>query len=296
SSIVNAIALVSNTLILAFVLLAPASGDDVNLCMLGLANVVCMALPLLAATIVVFKGNSLGCRVDFRGFKWRYAKESMSTGLVILFLQLTWVVVATTHPLLISILRGPSEVVEFQIYYKVYYTIGAIAAIALVPIWSAVTKAQAEGNYDWIIGMYRKYLLLLPLVVVAVCVASISFIQVGFDVWLGDRTILVNWSYVVVMTLFAVVFVLQNVNASIGNGLSFFTVQVVCMGLGAVAMIPLASFLCALTGSWIGVVLASIAAIMPFQVVEPIACVRYLQKLKSKSCSKGARKDTGRVI
>ncbi len=41
------------------------------------------------------------------------------------------------------------------------------------------------------------------------------------------------------MSALAVTLVLQNVNASIGNGLSFFRVQVILMGLAAVLMIPL---------------------------------------------------------
>ena len=279
SSVVNVLGLISNALILAFISIVPGSSDEMNLIMLSFANVVCMVLPVAAATVVVFQKEMLGVKVNWRIFDWVCAKRTLSTGLVILMLQVAWMVVASTHSLLISLFRSPSEVVEYQIYYKVYYTLGSIAAIALVPIWSAVTMAAAQKRYRWIISIYRKCLL-LALGVGVVCAVSAPFVQIGFDLWLGDNSIPVNLWYVMVMSLFSVVFVLQNVNASIGNGLSYFKVQLLLMGIAAVLMIPLSWVLCNGLGSWIGVVLAMVLAILPFQIVEPIACIGYLRKLE----------------
>ena len=285
SSVVNALGLVSNALILAFVLVAPNVGDEANLLMLGFANVACMLLPPAAATVVVFRKNLLGVKVRWRYFEWAHARRTLSTGLVILVLQVAWMIVASTHSLLISLFRSPAEVVEYQIYYKVYYTLGSVAAIALVPIWSAVTAAAAQGRYEWVVSTYKRCLL-LALAVGAVCLATAPFVQVGFDLWLGSDSIPVNPSYVLVMSLFSVAFVLQNVNASIGNGLSYFKVQLLLMGLAAALMAPLSYALCNIAGSWIGVIAATVLVILPFQIVEPIACVRHLRKLERDNVEK----------
>lgn len=281
SFVVNTLSLASNSLILAFILVMPGVGDETNLIMLGFVNVACMVAPPAVATAVVFGRRLLGFNIDWRSFEWKFAKSTLSTGLVILFLQVAWMIVASTHSLLISLFRDPSEVVEYQIYYKVYYTIGSFAAIALVPIWSAVTLAQAQGRYRWVVRTYRKCLLLSGVVGLA-CLVTAPFIQVGFDLWLGDRSVQVDNLYILVMSVFAVAFVLQNVNASIGNGLSYFRVQVVLMGLAAVLMVPLSASFCAVLGSWIGVILATVVAIAPFQIVEPFACIRYLRRLEAK--------------
>lgn len=281
SSVVNALSLASNALILVFISVAPVHGDDQCLIFLATVNVACMALPLLVASAIVFGRSLLGCRVNFREFSWKLARESLSTGLAILFLQLAWAVVATTHSLLISLFRDPSEVVELQVYYKVYYTLGSVAAIALVPVWSAVAMAQAQGRFRWIVVTYQRCLL-LSLAVALVCLVTAPFVQTGFDIWLGDESIAVDMSCVAVMSAFSVMFVLQNVNSSIGNGLSYFRVQVVCMGIGAAAMVPLAHLFCSVLDSWIGVVVATIVAIAPFQVAEPIACMRYLRRCEEE--------------
>lgn len=289
SSVVNALGLVSNTLILAFILVVPGSNDESNLLMLGLANVACMILPPMVATVIVFRKNLLGAKVSWSSFEWIYAKRTLSTGLVILVLQVTWMIVASTHSLLISLFRDPSEVVEYQIYYKVYYTLGSIAAIALVPIWSAVTMAAAQGRYGWIISTYKRCLL-LALGVGAVCLVSAPFVQFGFDLWLGDSSVPVNLWYVAIMSLYSVAFVLQNVNTSIGNGLSYFKVQLLLMGIAAILMVPLSWALCNALGGWIGVVLATVLAILPFQFVEPVACIRHLRKLgQSKMVGKNQK-------
>lgn len=279
SSVVNALGLISNALILAFILIVPGSNDEKNLLMLGFANVACMALPPLVATMVVFRKKLLGVKVCWRSFEWTYAKQTLSAGLVILVLQVAWMIVASTHSLLISLFRSPNEVVEYQIYYKVYYTLGSVAAIALVPIWSAVTMAAAQGRYSWIVSNYKRCLL-LAVGVGVVCLASAPMAQIGFDLWLGSDSIPVNPLYVMTMSLFSVMFVLQNVNASIGNGLSYFKVQLLLMGFAAIMMVPLSHALCNALNSWIGVVLAMIFAILPFQIVEPIACIKHLRKLE----------------
>lgn len=289
SSVVNALGLVSNALILAFVLVAPNAGDEANLLMLGFANVACMLLPPAVTTVVVFRRNLLGVKVCWRYFEWAHARHTLTTGIVILVLQVAWMIVASTHSLLISLFRSPTEVVEYQIYYKAYYTLGSIAAIALVPIWSAVTAAAAQERYEWVVSTYKRCLF-LALAVGAVCLVTAPFVQLGFNLWLGSDSIPVNSSYVLVMSLFSVAFVLQNVNASIGNGLSYFKVQLLLMGLAATLMVPLSYVLCIITNSWIGVIAAAVLAILPFQIVEPMACIRHLRKLerdKAKNCGKG---------
>lgn len=201
--------------------------------------------------------------------------------------------VASTHSVLISLLRGPEEVVEYQLYFKVFSTLSSLAAIALAPVWSAVTAAAAEGRYDWIRRVYAKGAL-LALGVGAICAVVAPFLQLGFDVWLGGESIRVDGLCTFSMSALAVTLVLQNVNASIGNGLSFFRVQVILMGLAAVLMIPLSGALCLLTGSWAGVVLAMVVATAPFQIIEPVACLRHLRSLEAGAAA--ARPRAGRSV
>ena len=76
-------------------------------------------------------------------------------------------------------------------------------------------------------------------------------------------------------------FILHSAIGSISNGLSKFKIQNIFMGLAAVLMIPLSYVFAKLTGSWIGIMLATIVSILPYEIIQPIWTSRYLsRKLK----------------
>ena len=79
------------------------------------------------------------------------------------------------------------------------------------------------------------------------------------------------------------VFVLHNVNTSIGNGLSYFKVQMIWMTLAAAVFVPLSWVLVQLTGSWIGIVLANILAMLPYEVLAPIKTMGWLRKKQEET-------------
>ena len=83
--------------------------------------------------------------------------------------------------------------------------------------------------------------------------------------------------------LSSVIFVLHSVNTSIGNGLSYFSIQMIWMTFAAMVFIPLAFLFVKALGSWIGVVLAAVVAMMPYEVIAPIYTFRYLNRLEKNN-------------
>ncbi|EQI14794.1 UNVERIFIED_ORG: putative membrane protein [Clostridioides difficile F501] len=279
SFVVNLLLLVSNTAILMFLLLCNAASDDGALILLSFVHIVCLNLPLLIM-FFVFLRSSRYFSIRKSYCSWSSAKESLSIGVVVLYLQCVWMVVSALHPILITQFVSADAVVEYQVYYKIYFTIASLAGLALLPIWSAVTKAKSEKRIDWIVGIYKKSLWLAA-VVLCVCVATAPFLQVVFDIWLGADSMTVNGFYVIAMSAFACVFALHNVNSSIQNGLNYFKLQIVCMTVGAVLLIPLAAWLSSALNSWIGVVIASTISLLPYQIAAPVFGFRYLKRLKA---------------
>ena len=49
-----------------------------------------------------------------------------------------------TNPFLISFFIDPQQVVEYQIYSKIFLIMGTLYMLALTPLWSAVTKAKYD--------------------------------------------------------------------------------------------------------------------------------------------------------
>ena len=284
SAVVNFLALITNVIILLCLLIVPSRDIESNLITMSWINVVAVNVPYIVCTILIFtKGELKGAGPSLKAFSKKYVKQIFNVGISLLWLQIVFMIVSSTNEFLISYLTELRYVVEYQAYYQVFKTAAIVVALALTPIWSAVTKAQIEKNYKWIKKVYYVFLGISALCLLGeICL--IPILQWGMNIWLGENTIIVKPIFAVIFALSSTLFVLHNVNTSIGNGLSFFKVQMIWMTVAAVVFIPCAALFVQVFHSWIGVVFASIVAMLPYEVLSPIFTLRYLNNLDQ--CSK----------
>ena len=277
SAFTNLLGLFSNVIILTYVSLAPSAGLASNLITLAVVHVLAVNLPLLLATVVVF-AKALGkCRPSLRLFGKDQAKEIMTLGGIFFWVQMMYMVITTTDEFLIAWLTGPERVVEYQIYNRLFTLPGLAFTLALTPIWSAVTKAFAEGRYDWIKKLY-KLLRWLALAAIACEFGLIPFLQFAINIWLGERAIQVNTVHALIFAAYASAFVWNGALSSIANGVGELKTQSICFTLGAIIKVPVAGVFVALLDSWIGVVLADFVAVSLYCVLQPIRLNWFLNK------------------
>ncbi len=276
SAMVNLLALSSNVIILIALIFAPAKDISSNLITMSIINVVAANLPYVVTTIVVFSSILKDSIPSLRSFSRKYVHEIWNIGMSLLWLQIVFMVVSSCNEFLITSFTDPANVVEYQAYYKIFKTAAMIVSLALTPIWSAVTKAQAQNNYKWILKIYKIFLIGTAACFVAeLCI--IPFLQFGMNLWLGQGVIEVKNMYAVVFVFSSVIFVLHNVNTAIGNGLSYFKIQMIWMTVAAVVFVPLSYFIVRVTGSWIGVVIANVLSMLPYEVLAPIFTIKLLK-------------------
>ena len=280
SAIVNSLSLLSTLMILGLVSNAPLSNLEQNLITMSWINVIAVNTPLLIVTIIVFTTTLKNCRPSFKQYKNKYALEIIKIGGILLWLQVVFMVISSTNEFLIAHLTNSSSVVEYQVYNKIFNSISSLFSLTLVPIWSAVTKAQAEKNYLWIKKL-SNILLLMPVIACIIMLAIVPFLQVLVNLWLGGSSIEVEVIYAIIFAIANSIFILHNVNTSLGNGMSYFRIQIIWMTFAAVVNIPFSYLLVQITGGWIGVVLANIISLLPFEILAPIYFNRYIEK-----CSK----------
>ena len=283
SSINNLIGLFSTLFIFIYVTFSNVGSISSNFMKLSIANTVLSNLPLLIGTVYIFMVPFKKMLPRIKYFKLDKAKEILKIGTILLWLQVVFMIIASTHAFLITNFRSPDEVVEYNIYYKVYYGILSIFYLSLTPIWSAVTKAQAKKDYKWI---YKLYIVLLVITIPFLIInfASLPFLQRFFDIWLKEKTIPVNNMYVISFILFNFFFAIHNVNTSIFNGLSDFKIQNIWMTFAAIIFIPLCYLFTTLFDNWIGVIVGSVICVIPYEVIQIILGIKKLNKLKNKEC------------
>lgn len=269
SAIVNLISLITNIIILIFIKILPSSTLEENIYRISWINVIAVNLPLVILTIIYFKVHLKGLSPKISFVRKDFIVELLKIGLSLLWLQLIFMVISSTNEFLISYFTTPDAVVEYQAYFKIFNSVATVFSLALTPIWSAVTKAQIEKRYIWIKKIYKLFLG-STCVCIALNFCIIPFLQKIFNVWLGDSMVIANVFYSAIFAVSSGIFILHNVNTSIGNGMSYFRIQMILMTLAAIVDIPLAYLFVQLTGGWIGVVIANIIALIPYEFLAPV--------------------------
>lgn len=281
SVVVNLMSLVSSTLIVIALVVIPSSTLDSNLYTMAFVNVAAMSIPYVVISFWVY-GKML--RKSFPRLKFynkNYVSDITKIGVSLLWLQIVFMIISSTNEFMISKFTLPDYVVEYQAYYKIFKTGSMVFALALTPIWSAVTKAQANNDFIWIKKIY-KFFLAASFICWLIMLAVIPFLQPLMDIWLGKGTIVVSILAGTAFAFSGTVFVLHNVNTSIGNGISYFRVQMIWMTFAAVIDIPFSYFMVQVTGSWIGIVIANVIALLPYEILAPIYTMKKLDmKIKN---------------
>lgn len=277
SAVVNLMSLISSALIVIALVTIPSSTMECNLYTMAIINVVAMCLPYIVVSFWVYGKAIKKSFPRLSYFNKNCVGDIAKIGISLLWLQLVFMMTSSTNEFLISNFTSPNYVVEYQAYYKIFKTGSMIFSLALTPIWSAVTKAQANYDFVWIKKIY-KFFLAASCVCLAIEIAIVPFLQSLMNIWLGEDSILVSTSAAIVFAFSGTIFVLHNVNTAIGNGISYFKTQMIWMTFAAVICIPL-SYLCVqITGNWIGVVIGTTLSIVPYELLAPIYTFRFINK------------------
>lgn len=285
SAAVNVLTLISTIIILLSVSFLPVGTIQENLLRMSWINAIAVNLPLLIATIFIFSTTLKKVIPKIQDFRINFAKEVLHIGVTLLWLQLIFMVISNTNEFLISHLTNPESVVQYQAYNKIFNTVSSILTLGLTPIWSAVTKAAGQNKYEWI----KKLNLILLLSTIGVLIFElllVPFMQPIVNTWLGRGIVSIRIKYSVIFAISNAIFFLHNVNTSFGNGMSFFKIQVIWMTFAAIVDIPLSYLFANVFGGWIGIIVANIVALLPFEVIQIIYFKRLInEKIQAnKAC------------
>jgi len=282
SSVNNFLHLCSTVISLICVLIIPSGNNDRNVIVMATVHLLAVIIPLIVATVVAFGGKELRNAIpSIKAFSKKHAKEVLSLGGTFLFVQLAYMVIINTNEFLITYLTSSEEVVNYQIYHKLFTLGGTVFSLALTPVWSAVTKAFTEKNFNWINSLYKK-LLLISGVGVLLEFLLVPFLQIFINLWLGEDAIKVNFSYGFAFAALGGLIILNGALSSIANGVGELKTQAIFFGIGAIAKVPLAWAFVRLMNSWIGVVLANVIALLIYCLVQPLWLKKYLDKNRNE--------------
>lgn len=277
----NLLNLISTVLMLLFLWVYTPTGEiGKDFITLSWVQAISGTLPLLVVTALVFGKELKSCLPSFHCFRWNKANDVLSLGFLFLLVQVVYMVITVTNEFIISYFFAPAFVVEYQIYFKLFSIVSSLVALALIPVWSAVTKAFVEKRYGWILKLIR-FLYGIAALSVLLQLAIIPFLDPILKLWLGSKAIDVDVSVALLFALMSCEMIWVSVLTSIANGLGKLKCQLYGFLFATVfkigAIVALASH-----ASWTIVVTATIIGLLPYCIVQPIVMNRQLKVLNKE--------------
>lgn len=279
SFINNLFNLLNNLLILIYISVYRSSNLSTNLINLSIVNILSTNIPLLIITVIVFKKELKQCSPNYKFYKSNYSKKILGLGGRFFFIQIMYMLITTTNEFLIVRLANPENVVEYQIYNRLFSLVSILFTLILTPIWSVVTKAISEKKYLWVEKLYNK-LIKMAFLGILLEVLLILILQNIIDIWLGKNKIVINYKYAFVFSISASIFIWNGVLSSIANGIEKLRTQIICFSIAAIVKIPLSILLVEYFKSWIGIVIVNIIIMLPYCILQPIVLNKYIKKMK----------------
>jgi O-antigen/teichoic acid export membrane protein len=183
-------------------------------------------------------------------------------------------IIANTNEFFITNLYGANYTMEYTFYYKIS-TIGImIISLALTPVWSAVTKAQAEKNWEWLRKLYR-YIKVGGIGILILQLLIVPIIPIFMDVWLGKGVIEVSYLTSLSFSLYGAIFTYAGMLSTIANGLAQMRAQTISYAIAIVLKILLIIFLAPVT-SWDFVIWVNILILLPYIVIQQRSLNKYM--------------------
>ncbi|ASA23804.1 lipopolysaccharide biosynthesis protein [Paenibacillus donghaensis] len=279
SAINNLITLITSASQFVFILFFKSVDIETNIKMLSVVFLLCVNLPLIVTTIIIFSTSLKGAFPSYKYLNKRIANGILQLGGMFFLNQIMYMLITGTNSLLITKFNVPESVVDYQIYYRLFSLPGMLFMLALTPLWSAITRACEERDVAWI-NKYFKLLHKFVIILIFLQFIMIPFLQLVINVWLGDNSITVEINKSLIFALFGSVFIYQSVLSTFACGIGEIKLQLFFYSVGVVFKLFFIVIGMSLFNDWIIVVLSDIVILLPYCFFQFIALKRHFSIMK----------------
>ena len=212
------------------------------------SNILLVAIVIALSGILVNSTFSIGVWVKYKYLQPRKGyfdrteiKTICSIGIKFLIIQIAALILYSTDNMIITQLFGPSKVTPYSTSYTALGAINGIFVALISPLWSRITVAVEQKDYQWIRNIIIKLDLMLPLMAIVLALIAVFFEPIS-RIWLGKRLIFDN-GLIVCMALYYLLTIWSSIYATAMNGMGLINIELVLGTLMAVVNIPLSIFL-----------------------------------------------------
>ena len=278
-TISNSILLISNLLILIFLLSYKQENVSIALTSLSLVYIFSINFPLFLASIYVFTLTNLKkSRPNIYYYRREYSKSIVKLGMIFLTIQISLLLINSTNEFIIAKFYSPKDVVSYQAYFKIFSVYLLFFSLLTIPIWSAITKAYEENKILWIRKIYN-YLNIIGFLFIIPISTTIFFFKDIIDIWIGTKVVEIELSTTILFGVYYMVMIFIYAANCVANGISKLKPQLVVNVTAAVLKIPLVIMLSKYYYHWDIVIIVNILIMLPALIVQPIMNVLELKRI-----------------
>ncbi|MCR5823787.1 MAG: hypothetical protein K6G60_05075 [Lachnospiraceae bacterium] len=281
TAISNAIMLFSNVINFLFLYVGYSGGDIDRLITLSVVYACAVNIPLVITTVVLFAGRFRDSLPSLSDYNKAYAGRVLGLGGSFFAIQILFMIITSTNEFFISNVFGADNVVEFQVYNKVFYTFVTLFSLITNPIWSAVTRAWKEKRFKWIRKSFYMMLGTAALGVIGVVILSLIF-QPVVDIWLRDEAIVTEGKYIFAFAVYvSIMFFVFAVNG-IANGIQSLKPQVVWFSVSVFVKCAICVFFKGYIESWDVIIWINSITLVPYVIFQIVDLSRRLDILEKE--------------
>lgn len=278
----NIFALLSTVCLMLFAATVRIQTDESRLIGISIFYFCIINLPLIIGTFIVWKKHFPGYKVKRSDFTKAATKEVMSLGVGFFVIQLMLLAINSTNELLISNFYGSSVTVVYTDYNKLIQVVISLFATITLPYWSMVTKMKETNDLDGIKKLAKRLMVFVGVFTGILALIGLFF-QPLLDIWLGDKSIVVDYRILIFFLLYALFWIIAVSFSAIANGLSIIKKQLFVYIIAAVVKIASAmifGYAFKERFGWEYIVLGNVLACAILAVGLPFICFTEMRKMK----------------
>ena len=237
-TVASAIPLVSTVLLLIFVSITKIENMGDALVAISTFYIFSINIPLLILTIICFLTVLKDCRPSFNKWSFKVAKSIITLGGLYFLIQIFLLVINSTNRVIISNNYGASVVTEYEPYLKIFSALTMVGSAISMPLWTLTVRADVRHDYMWIKKTKKMAIYIIILFTIGAALVA-TFLQLIFNLWLGESTIKVDYLKAGLFALWSVVTVASYFASAFSNGLQILKPQLIIYGVGSIIKIPL---------------------------------------------------------
>ena len=278
TAISNSISLISNSLILIFLLTYKEEDVSIALTSLSLVYIFAINIPLVMASLFVFAFTNLKkSRPNINFYRREYSSSIVKLGLMFLTIQISLLIINSTNEFIIAKFYSPKDVVSYQAYFKIFSVYLVLFSLLTIPIWSAITKAYEENRFSWIRKIYN-YLNIVGILFIVLIVITIFFFKDIISIWIGTGIVEIDFSTTILVGIYYMVMIFIYSANCVANGMSKLKPQLIINVTAAVLKIPLVIILSKYYNHWNIIIIVNILIMSPAIIIQPIMNIVELNK------------------